>query len=327
MIVNNSMNSNPLVSVIIPCYNYGEFLAEALDSILEQTYSNWECIVVNDGSTDNSEELGLEYQNRDIRFKYIYQKNAGHAAARNTALNASTGKYVQFLDADDMLEKEKLNLQVSLMEENAHIDLIYSDILGFLDNEIERKFTPANFFIQPLISGKGEAIISNLILTNFFLPGCVIMRRSIYEKVGTMKASYGFEDWEYFFRIAFEGFFFFHDSRVGVKLLSRTHGNNTTHKAIKMLESKIFVRKEIIKVTRSFLIENKLKLSQSFINWILEEHKKLLFSDQALSNLYNRDYLTGLKYVFLDAYYSGKPFNSLNNGIKWTYYGLKKAFG
>ncbi|MVN21124.1 glycosyltransferase family 2 protein [Mucilaginibacter arboris] len=321
------MASAPLVSIIIPCFNYGKFLSDALDSALAQTYSNWECIVVNDGSTDNSEVIGRKYENSDSRFKYIYQENAGHSAARNTALKASKGKYIQFLDADDMLENEKLNLQVALMEENTAIDLVYSDILGFLDKDPTRKLTPANFFTQPLISGKGEALIANLIPTNFFLPGCVMMRRIIYEKVGTMKASYGFEDWEYFFRIAFEGFSFYHDPREGVRLLSRTHGNNTTHKGMEMIKSKIVVRKEIIKVTNNYLKENKLNLSQDFIQKLQKEHKKLLIADQAVSSLYAKRYFNGIKFLLLDTYYSGKPFHALSNGLRWTYYGLKKAFG
>ncbi|MGI4022331.1 MAG: glycosyltransferase family 2 protein [Janthinobacterium lividum] len=320
------MLNTPLVSVIIPCYNYGKFLSEALDSVLSQTYTNWECIVVNDGSTDNSEIIGKKYENNDSRFKYIYQKNAGHSSARNTALKVSKGKYIQFLDADDMLEREKLNLQVSLMEEKPEVDLVYSDILGFLDKDPERKLTPASFFTQPLLSGRGETIIANLISTNFFLPGCVIMRRTVYERIGTMKSSYGFEDWEYFFRMAIEGFSFYHDGRDDVKLLSRTHGNNTTHKGMEMIKSKIIVRKEIIKVTDLYLKENKLQLSKIFIKKFQSEHKKFLISDQAISNLYARKYLLGIKYTFLDAYYSGKPANSFINSLKWTYYGLKKAF-
>ncbi len=321
------MSFKPLVSVIIPCYNYGKFLAEALDSILAQTYFNWECIVVNDGSTDNSELIGRKYKNSDSRFKYIYQKNAGHSAARNTGLAVSSGKYIQFLDADDLLEKEKLNLQVQLMEENPEIDLVYSDILGFLDKDPDRKLTPANFFTQELISGKGEMIIANLIPTNFFLPGCVIMRKTIYDKIGFMKASYGFEDWEYFFRMAFEGFYFYHDSRSEAKLLSRTHGNNTTHNAMKMIKSKVTVREEIIKVTHAYLSENKLNLSKNFAAKLLKEHHKLLINDQAIINLYTRNYIIGFKYIVLNAYYSGKPIIALIDGLKWTYYGLKKAFG
>ncbi|MEX8548566.1 MAG: glycosyltransferase family 2 protein [Mucilaginibacter sp.] len=321
------MVSNPLVSVIVPCYNYGSFLSDALDSVLSQTYDNWECILVNDGSTDDTEYIGKSYEKQDQRFKYIYQKNAGHSAARNKGLLTSKGKYIQFLDADDMLEKEKFRLQVPLMELDGNIDLVYSDILGFTNTDPDRKLTPVNFFTQPLVSGRGETIITNLLPTNFFLPGCVIMKRAIYEKIGNMKPSYGFEDWEYFYRMAFEGFSFYHDGRNGVKLISRSHGNNTTHKAMEMMKSKIIVRQEIMRVTNHYTKENKLNLDKSYIINLLKGHKRLLVSDQRIANLYYRNYVGGLKYFFLDTYYSEKPMSTLISSIKWTYYGLKKAFG
>lgn len=321
------MKFNPLVSVIVPCYNYGRFLVEALDSVLLQTYCNWECIIVNDGSTDNSEKIGLEYQNLDSRFIYIFQKNGGHHSARNTALKASKGKYIQFLDADDMIENQKLHLQVSLMEENHHIDLVYSDVLAFQHADPQRKFSSPTFFTRPPATGKGEVIIENLIPNVFFIPGCVIMKKSVYEKVGTMKSSYAHEDWEFFVRMALEGFYFYHDPRKGVKLLSRTHGDNTTHKAMEMIKSKIFVRKEIIKVTYNYIKDNRLALNEKFISQLFKEHKRLLINDQAMYNMYIQNYTTGVKYVFLDAFYSGKPLHAFINGGKWFYYGLKKAFG
>jgi glycosyltransferase involved in cell wall biosynthesis len=112
------MAAEPLVSVIIPCYNYGRYLGDALDSIAAQTYSHWECLVVDDGSTDNTSDVGMQYAEKDSRFSYIYQQNGGVSSARNTALNKAKGKYIQLLDADDMLEPDKLQLQVSLLEEN-----------------------------------------------------------------------------------------------------------------------------------------------------------------------------------------------------------------
>ncbi|MFV8358067.1 glycosyltransferase family 2 protein, partial [Flavobacterium sp. XS1P32] len=75
-----------LVSVIIPCYNQDQFLAETLQSVFDQTYSNWECIIVNDGSTDNSESIILDWVQRDKRFQYCKTKNSGVSAARNYGL-------------------------------------------------------------------------------------------------------------------------------------------------------------------------------------------------------------------------------------------------
>jgi len=102
------MTSNPLVSIIVPCFNYGQFLSEALESLLAQTYPRWECIIVDDGSTDNTKEAVNFYVQKDSRFRYIYQVHRGVSSARNRALKEAAGTYIQFLDADDMLEKDKL---------------------------------------------------------------------------------------------------------------------------------------------------------------------------------------------------------------------------
>jgi glycosyltransferase involved in cell wall biosynthesis len=111
----------PLVSVIIPNYNYGNYISETLSSVLNQSYKNLEIIVVDDGSTDNSIEV-IKRLGQDIRI--IEQNNSGVSSARNKGLKASTGKYVCFLDADDFWEEHKVELQVMAAEEY-DLDLIY----------------------------------------------------------------------------------------------------------------------------------------------------------------------------------------------------------
>lgn len=93
----------PIVSIIVPCYNQAQYLPETLDSVLAQTYANWECIIVNDGSPDNTEEVSLNYCDRDKRFKYLNKENGGVASARNEGIKASTGEFILPLDADDMI--------------------------------------------------------------------------------------------------------------------------------------------------------------------------------------------------------------------------------
>ena len=89
-----------LVSVIVPCFNQGRYLVDALESVLAQSYPSWQCIVVNDGSTDETRRVALEYVARDPRFRYLEQKNSGLSAARNRGLGEMRGSHVQFLDAD-----------------------------------------------------------------------------------------------------------------------------------------------------------------------------------------------------------------------------------
>jgi len=112
---------NPLVSIIIPTYNRAGVIAETLESVLLQTYQNWECIIIDDTSTDNSFEIINNYIKRDSRFKFIVKNNKrkkGASASRNIGIENSAGDYIQFLDSDDLLHTEKIEYQISLLNEN-----------------------------------------------------------------------------------------------------------------------------------------------------------------------------------------------------------------
>jgi glycosyltransferase involved in cell wall biosynthesis len=104
---------NSLVSVIIPSYNHARFLAEAVESVRAQTYPHWECLIIDDGSTDKTADIANRFVERDARIRYLSQSNRGVSAARNRGLDEAHGALVQFLDADDVILPEKLELQLS----------------------------------------------------------------------------------------------------------------------------------------------------------------------------------------------------------------------
>ena len=104
-----------LISIIIPLFNQENFLNETLESVLSQTYSNWECLIIDDGSTDNSAEVAKKWVGNDQRFKYFFKNNSGVSAARNFGLKNAKGDYIQFLDSDDFLYKEKLSLSMQII--------------------------------------------------------------------------------------------------------------------------------------------------------------------------------------------------------------------
>lgn len=107
------------VSIITPVYNSEKFIKDTISSVLNQTYTNWEMILLDDCSTDNSKKIINEYVEKDSRFKYIkLSQNSGAAVARNTAIKAATGRFLAFLDSDDAWEPEKLDLQIKFMIEN-----------------------------------------------------------------------------------------------------------------------------------------------------------------------------------------------------------------
>ncbi|WP_370566806.1 glycosyltransferase family 2 protein [Flavobacterium sp. GP15] len=109
---------NQQISIIVPCYNQAQYLSEALQSVLEQTYTNWECIIVNDGSPDDTEQIAKRWLEKDYRFKYVYKENGGLSSARNAGLDLSIGDYIQFLDSDDVLNKFKLEKSINSINEN-----------------------------------------------------------------------------------------------------------------------------------------------------------------------------------------------------------------
>ena len=108
---------NPTVSIIIPTYNRAHLIGRAIQSVLNQTYQNFEIIVVDDGSTDNTEEMIKEFQKHDKRIKYIrHEKNRGGAAARNTGIKVARGEYIAFQDSDDEWLPEKLEKQMDVFQ-------------------------------------------------------------------------------------------------------------------------------------------------------------------------------------------------------------------
>lgn len=125
---------NSLVSIIVPCYNQAQHLSAALQSVLEQTYLHWECIIINDGSPDDTEKIAKEWINKDSRFKYIYKENGGLSSARNAGLEVMNGNYIQFLDSDDILAKNKLQLSLEqlTLEQNKDAEVIITNFRKFV---------------------------------------------------------------------------------------------------------------------------------------------------------------------------------------------------
>jgi glycosyltransferase involved in cell wall biosynthesis len=127
----------PLVSIIIPCYNQGQYLQETLQSILDQTYSNWECLIINDGSIDNTDEIAQKWLQKDSRFSYYYQENRGVSSARNLGLRFLKGEFVQFLDSDDVLAIDKIEIAINELAKKSvkEYGIVISNFELFRENQ------------------------------------------------------------------------------------------------------------------------------------------------------------------------------------------------
>jgi glycosyltransferase involved in cell wall biosynthesis len=121
----------PLVSVITPCYNQGQYLEESINSLINQTYSNWECIIINDGSIDNTEEIALRLAAQEQRVKYLYHDHVGVSAARNYAIKHSVGKYLLPLDADDLISPSYIDECIGVLEKNENAKIVYCEAEKF----------------------------------------------------------------------------------------------------------------------------------------------------------------------------------------------------
>ena len=192
----------PLVSIIIPSYNARPWVCEAVDSVLAQTYPDYEIIVVDDGSTDGSGELLRQRYGKQIR--YVYQVNRGLSGARNTGLDHADGAYIQFLDADDLLLPEKLERQVAFLEDHPEIGIVYSGCLCFYESQPEKHFPSPRQ--SRYCSGH---ILAQMVEGGFIRPHMPLVRRSCINRVGRFKEYLtSAEDYDFWLRTARAGILF-----------------------------------------------------------------------------------------------------------------------
>ena len=161
-----------LVSIIIPTYNHAHFISDAVNSCLEQTYPNIEIIVVDDGSTDNTQQVLEPYSSQ---IKYIYQKNAGPAAARNNGARASNGNYLLFLDSDDWLSSEQIALQIIELNKRPEYGLVYSAWKNV--DETSKQIIGE---VRP--KTEGDVLKKLLLRELFFSPGAALIRKKCFDK-------------------------------------------------------------------------------------------------------------------------------------------------
>ena len=190
---------NPLVSIIVPCYKQAHFLEETLQSVLEQTYLDWECIIVNDGSPDHTEVIAEKWIVQDQRFSYIFQENKGLPSARNEGIKRSTGEFIVALDSDDILHPEYISKLLPVLLENTTLGIVtcYRHFFSTSKSNIiyNYKATGSNYH--------------DLMFENKLMPSS-LYRKKCWEAVGGYDESMikGFEDWEFWLNVTKRGWEF-----------------------------------------------------------------------------------------------------------------------
>jgi hypothetical protein len=186
----------PRVSIIIPTYNNARFISETLESVLAQTFQDFEILVVDDGSTDHTQPL---ISAKFPTIHYLYQENRGVSAARNMGIRCSKGEYIAFLDGDDTISPEKLKIQVQYLDSHPDVGLVYS---AWETMDINGSKTA-----RAVRLGKEGILLKEILLREvFFIVGSTLIRRSVLDQTGffdeTLLAS---EDVDLYIRMAYAG--------------------------------------------------------------------------------------------------------------------------
>ncbi len=186
---------NPIVSVVIPTYNSVRFVTEAIDSVLNQTFKDFEILVVDDGSKDETKEVLNEKYGDSI--KYIYKENGGVSSARNYGIERAKGKYIALLDADDIWLREKLEKQVDLLESQEDIGLCYVGTIKTNEELLPKSYIEAHSFEDYC-----EALLLKMNIVSGSCSSVIIKRELLVKTEGFDKIFSTCADWEYWLRLS-----------------------------------------------------------------------------------------------------------------------------
>lgn len=196
----------PVISVIIPCYNYDAFLNDACNSLLAQSFKEWECILVNNGRFPKTKLIAEKFANEDNRFIYLESENAGPSTARNIGLKSAAGEFIQFLDADDKLAPERFRILIQIFAESPTIDLIYTGVKYF-STELPQTYIESldelNSSGKRDHSGSGTVLYNLLLRKNIFAINSVMFRKSLISDSTLFNTDYKhLEDLDFWLRVS-----------------------------------------------------------------------------------------------------------------------------
>jgi len=196
---------NPILSIIIPCFNAESTLESTLESVLNQDFQDWEAIIVNDGSVDSTGKIALKWINKDERFKYFSKINEGLGKTRNYGISKANGVYILPLDSDNLIEKDFVSSAIDVFEKNSKIGVIYGDAEYFGDKKGIWRVDKYNF---------------KKILEDNYIDACAIYRKSLWIEVGGYDENMPFqgnEDWDFWLAFGVLGVKFHHLNKITFK--------------------------------------------------------------------------------------------------------------
>ncbi len=221
----------PRVSIVIPAYNHAAYIAESIESVLRQTYTDFEIIVVNDGSPDATAEVLKPYINRK-QIIYIKQPNGGQAKARNRGIQACQGEFVALLDDDDCWAHNKLEWQMAQITRDPSIVMVAGGHRPDYATLIKEQFTP-------LGTGRLATLESVISCNPLISPGQALIRRSALVAIGGFREEiWGADDWDIYLRLCQLGRAELYDRP---SLFYRQHPGNASHQMVRLLKNTLKV--------------------------------------------------------------------------------------
>lgn len=194
--------NNPIVSIVIPCYNSESTLESTLKSVLNQDFQEWEAVLVNDGSPDNLERIALEYVAKDARFVYFKKENGGLGSARNYGIQQAKGKYILPLDSDNLVSEDFATKAMTIFESKAEVGVVHGNAVLFGEKTGVWEMEP--FCLEKM-------------LIHNYIDACAIFKKEFWNEVGGYEEKMpfqGHEDWEFWVALGQIGVKFYHLNEV-----------------------------------------------------------------------------------------------------------------
>lgn len=271
------MENAPLISVIVPCYNQAQYLDECLQSVLDQTYQDWECIIVNDGSPDNTEEVAKAWTEKDSRFIYLYKENGGLSSARNAGIEMAKGEWIQFLDCDDKIDKEKFEASKYFFFNN---DIIISDY---------QLFSKEGYLLSYCDFKNEDLHFENILINwdiNFTIPiHCALFKKKNIPNFDTSVTAK--EDWLFWLNLF--------EKKINYVILKRKlafyrmHSDSMTKKNLDLIysnELKVYLKiyENINDELKKQFFESRIAFKNNQLYYFVNSYNKLIKENNKLNN-------------------------------------------
>lgn len=308
-----------LVSIIIPAFNAGEFLGQTLESVIKQTYSNWECLVINDGSTDRTAEIADSFAATDPRIRCYHKQNGGLSSARNYGISLAKGDYIQYLDSDDVLFEDKLLLMIEAYEKTPIDNMVlFCDFFYGLHDNPYTKATRDFKLSKNFKPGKeiGFSTIYRGWDYNLTIPiHCFLFPTHVVENVFFDEKLRSKEDWNYHLSVLDKNNFFMFFDYVGCSY--RVTNNSMSKDYTSMIAASLLVLHRWHKNQLEYFYRLSFYILQAFIYKIKGKHISFTtIKDHFINNhnsYFRPMFFTGL---LLPVVLFFKIFNSLRIRLK-----------